>query len=58
MNMILLTLLLSINPAVESDYWTVEHFTNPEGQILEIGGMDFLPDGRLVVSTRRGRVAC
>ena len=56
MNMILLTLLLSINPAVESDYWTVEHFTNPEGQILEIGGMDFLPDGRLVVSTRRGQI--
>ena len=41
---------------VETDYWTIEHFTSPDGEILEVGGMDFLPDGRLVVSTRRGQV--
>lgn len=56
MSVLLLTLLLTSGPAVESDYWTLEHFTSPDGEFLEIGGMDFLPDGRLVVSTRRGQV--
>jgi hypothetical protein len=54
--LLLSTLALSAAPAVESDYWTVEHFTSPQGEILEVGGMDFLPDGRLVVSTRRGQL--
>lgn len=40
----------------EADYTTVEHFPAPEGARLEIGGMDFLPDGSLLVSTRRGQV--
>ena len=56
MSVLLLTMLLANGPAVESDYWTLEHFTSPDGEILEVGGMDFLPDGRLVVSTRRGQV--
>ncbi|MBM44366.1 MAG: hypothetical protein CMJ36_05075 [Phycisphaerae bacterium] len=56
-----LSLLLAMSAigqdvAVETDYWTVEHYVNPEGQILEIGGIDFLPDGRMVASTRRGQV--
>ena len=61
MNALILTLLVTMfasgqDVAVESDYWTVEHYVNPEGQILEIGGIDFLPDGRMVASTRRGQV--
>lgn len=40
----------------EADYWTVDHLSPPAGEVLEVGGMDFLPDGRLVVSTRRGQV--
>jgi len=56
MSVLLLALLLTSGPALESDYWTLEHFTSPDGEILEVGGMDFLPDGRLVVSTRRGQV--
>lgn len=40
----------------ESDYYTVEHFVAPDGAVLEIGGLDFLSDGTLVVSTRRGQV--
>ena len=42
--------------ASESDAWTIEHLPLPEGCVLEVGGMDFLPDGRLAVSTRRGQV--
>ena len=52
----LLLALVAISQPIETDYWSVEHFTSPEGEILEVGGMDFLPDGRLVVSTRRGQV--
>ncbi|MFT7669197.1 MAG: glucose/arabinose dehydrogenase [Planctomycetota bacterium] len=40
----------------EADYWTVDYLTPPDGEVVEVGGMDFLPDGRLVLSTRRGQV--
>jgi hypothetical protein len=40
----------------ESAYYTVEHFTSPEGEVLEVGGMGFFSDGRLALSTRRGQV--
>jgi glucose/arabinose dehydrogenase/azurin len=40
----------------ESDYYTIEAVTIPESIALEVGGMDFLPDGRLAVTTRRGEV--
>ncbi|MFT5049770.1 MAG: glucose/arabinose dehydrogenase [Chlamydiales bacterium] len=43
-------------PENESTYYTVEHFSAPEGAVLEVGGLDFLSDGRLVLSTRRGQV--
>lgn len=36
--------------------YVVEDFPSPEGARLEVGGLGFLPDGRLVVSTRRGQV--
>lgn len=41
---------------LEQAYYTVDHLLPPEGVVLEVGGMDFLSDGRLVVSTRRGQV--
>ncbi|MGQ0552620.1 MAG: family 16 glycoside hydrolase [Planctomycetota bacterium] len=40
----------------EADYYSVDYFVPPEGEVLEVGGMVFLPDGRLAVSTRRGQV--
>jgi hypothetical protein len=40
----------------ESAYYAVDYLEAPAGARLEVGGMDFLPDGRLVVSTRRGQV--
>lgn len=54
----MLSLLLAALPQApaEADYYTVEYLTPPEGEVLEVGGMDFLSDGTLLVSTRRGRV--
>jgi glucose/arabinose dehydrogenase len=40
----------------EADYYTLDYLVPPEGARLEVGGMDFLPDGSLAVSTRRGQV--
>lgn len=40
----------------EGAAWDVDYFKLPEGCVLEVGGMDFLSDGRLVVATRRGQV--
>jgi len=36
----------------ESDFYRVDWLKPPEGSVLEVGGMDFLPDGRLLLSTR------
>lgn len=43
-------------PAQESDFYAVDYLVPPSGERLEVGGFDFLPDGRLVVATRRGQV--
>lgn len=40
----------------EADYYAVDYLVPPSGERLEVGGLAFLPDGRLVVSTRRGQV--
>jgi glucose/arabinose dehydrogenase len=53
--MILFALLLAA-PQIGADNYSVEYLTPPDGEIVEVGGMDFLPNGDLLVSTRRGRV--
>jgi len=40
----------------EADYYAVDYLIPPEGAAVEVGGMDWMPDGRLAVSTRRGQV--
>lgn len=40
----------------ESDYYKTVKLSVPEGVILEVGGLERLPDGSLAVSTRRGEV--
>ena len=40
----------------ENDFYILESVVIPEDIKLEVGGMDFLPDGRLAVTTRRGEV--
>lgn len=39
-----------------SDFYTIENIPMPEGLIAEVGGMDFMPDGRLIACFHRGEV--
>src|SRR3954468_9766911 len=41
---------------VESDYYKILRFQPPPGVVLEVGGLEMMPDGRLAVSTRRGEI--
>jgi glucose/arabinose dehydrogenase len=53
----LLTAARALGPrGVAARHYSVEHLPVPAGVRLEVGGMDFLPDGRLAVSTRRGEL--
>ncbi len=52
----LLTLCALAQAPSEDAYYAVDYLEPPPGARLEVGGLDFLPDGRLVVSTRRGEV--
>ncbi len=40
----------------ENDYYRLLTVPIPEGVVLEVGGLETLPDGRLAVATRRGEV--
>lgn len=39
-----------------SDYYRVETIATPKGLSAEVGGLDFMPDGRLVATFHRGEV--
>ena len=43
-------------PGAEADAYKVDWLAAPEKSVIEVGGLDFLPDGRLILSTRRGQV--
>ncbi len=43
-------------PDTEADYYKILTFTKPPGEVLEAGGMEVLPDGKLAVGTRRGEI--
>jgi len=43
-------------PPVESDYYRLIPFDIPKEIMLEAGGIELLPDGKLAVSTRRGEI--
>jgi glucose/arabinose dehydrogenase len=40
----------------EADAYVLDRYHPPEGAVLEVGGMGFMPDGALMASTRRGQV--
>jgi glucose/arabinose dehydrogenase len=40
----------------ESDYYKLEAFPIPDDIVLEAGGLELMPDGKLAVSTRRGDI--
>lgn len=56
MKALIFALQVAVAPADESAYYAVDHLVAPPGCVAEVGGMDFLPDGRLAISTRRGQV--
>src|SRR5579864_764272 len=41
---------------VESDYYQIIKIPVPSDIVLECGGMEWMPDGKLAVSTRRGDI--
>lgn len=59
-----LLLLATLAPAQEDSegaggearHYSVDFLETPPGEVIEVGDMDFLPDGSLVLGTRRGRV--
>lgn len=46
----------TIHVQKEEDFYPIQSVPIPEGVLLEVGGMTFLPDDALAVSTRRGEV--
>ncbi|MCC9608171.1 hypothetical protein LOC68_01330 [Blastopirellula sp. JC732] len=42
--------------AEQSDYYKITTFEIPEDIVLEAGGLEFMPNGELAVSTRRGDI--
>jgi azurin/glucose/arabinose dehydrogenase len=46
----------SSSAANEAEYYRISTLPVPEGVILEVGGLETMPDGRLAVATRRGDV--
>ena len=50
---------MGCQPAEEerlSDFYTIENIPLPEGLMAEVGGMDFMPDGRMIACFHRGEV--
>ena len=58
MKAIVSTLALAVAGAAqtEADHYRLEPYTPPDGEVIEAGGLAFVNDTDLLVSTRRGRV--
>ncbi len=41
---------------VEADYYKITTFDTPKDTALEVGSIDLMPDGKLVMGTRRGEI--
>jgi glucose/arabinose dehydrogenase len=64
--LLLLTIVILTSPAhagakksltqIEDEYYKLLRFDIPPGEVLEPGGLEFVPDGKLAVGTRRGEV--
>ena len=44
------------NPPVEDGFYPITDLPAPDGSVVEPGGIDLLPGGKIVVGTRRGDV--
>ncbi len=40
----------------EADYYPIRTFTIPDGEVIEPGGFQMMPDGRMAVCSRRGEI--
>ena len=40
----------------EADYYQIQTYELPKGEVIEVGALEMLPDGRLAVGTRRGEI--
>jgi glucose/arabinose dehydrogenase len=40
----------------EADYYQIQTYAIPKGEVLEVGALEMMPDGRLAVGTRRGEI--
>ncbi len=47
---------VSAAPPQEEDYYRMISIPPPAGEVIEAGGIEMLPDGRVAVCTRRGQV--
>ncbi|MCH7686300.1 MAG: hypothetical protein IH899_06425, partial [Planctomycetes bacterium] len=47
---------LAADPPTEADYYKILKFTIPDGVVLEAGGLELMPDGKLAVCSRRGDI--
>jgi glucose/arabinose dehydrogenase len=43
-------------PPTEDDYYKLHRYSLPEGEVLEAGALEVLPDGKIALGTRRGEV--
>src|SRR5258708_33018360 len=43
-------------PPEEADYYKLIRFDLPKGEVIESGSLEFLPDGKLAIGTRRGEI--
>src|SRR5260370_10504835 len=43
-------------PPEEADYYKLIRFDLPKGEVIEPGSLEFLPDGKLAIGTRRGEI--
>src|SRR5262245_61814237 len=50
------TLCAQDKKAAEDDYYKLRPFDLPTGEVIESGRLEFLPDGKLAVGTRRGEI--
>lgn len=40
----------------QADYYPIEDIQLPDGEVLEVSGIDILPDGKIAVASRRGDI--
>ncbi|MGC1272843.1 MAG: hypothetical protein WBC44_03990 [Planctomycetaceae bacterium] len=52
----MVTTSLAAAEPTEDDYYPIRTFTIPEGEVIEPGGFQLMPDGRMAVCSRRGEI--